>query len=289
MSLQLLKYWKCYLYAFYIELFHPNSKIVLYAKSLDKVNNNWGDDIGEQLLSFISTSPIVFYRYSLIGRYIRKKPHYLIVGSIIPQFSKSDSIIWGSGVGESGYHLKNKPAKVLAVRGPLSRQYLLDRGVDCPKVYGDPALLFPLYYNPVKIKKKYKIGFIPHVLDITEELIKYIDSLGDEVVLIEVNNYGCWNDFIDKILQCEMIFSSSLHGLIISDAYNVPNIWAEFTHIMGDNGFKFHDYLLSVDKDVSKPLKINGQNIDTLLLYKQKYKKAVINIKDLLECCPFNK
>ena len=40
------------------------------------------------------------------------------------------------------------------------------------------------------------------------------------------------------------IVSSSLHGLICSDAYNIPNLWLdEYKLIEGD--FKFKDYFVS--------------------------------------------
>ena len=48
------------------------------------------------------------------------------------------------------------------------------------------------------------------------------------------------------------IVSSSLHGLIVSDAYKIPNVWIQFyNNIRGDNT-KFYDYFKSVNrKDTS--------------------------------------
>ena len=73
----------------------------------------------------------------------------MCIGSIMDWMTNNESYIWGSGVRDNTNKLKCKPHKVLAVRGPLSRQYLIDNGVDCPPVYGDPALLLPLITPPL--------------------------------------------------------------------------------------------------------------------------------------------
>lgn len=268
-----------------MDLFIKDSYILLYAKSL-KSNNNFGDDISEVIVSFFTSKKILSYRGAYISRFIRKKPNYLIVGSIIPQFTKPDTIIWGSGVGESTHILSNKPQKVLAVRGPLTRKYLLRHGVECPEIYGDPALLFSRYYIP-KINKKYKIGFIPHFLDQTENFFLYMKELGNEVVFINVKKYGTWKNFIDQVCSCDFIFSSSLHGLIIADSFGVPNIWCEFIHEMEDSGFKFRDYLLSVNKARLSPINIMWKSMEELEKLQQFSEKPIIKLDALLAACPF--
>lgn len=72
----------------------------------------------------------------------------MIIGSSLTLLCNSESIVWGAGVIDNAEELLAHPKKVLAVRGPLSRQYLLERGIECPAVYGDPALLVPKVYNP---------------------------------------------------------------------------------------------------------------------------------------------
>jgi hypothetical protein len=70
------------------------------------------------------------------------------------------------------------------------------------------------------------------------------------VFVINLNNDNV-EAVIDEILSCEKTISSSLHGLIISDTYNIPNKWVKFNDkIMGDDT-KFYDYFQSVErKDV---------------------------------------
>ena len=55
------------------------------------------------------------------------------------------------------------------------------------------------------------------------------------------------NEVIDKICSCENIISSSLHGLVISDSYNIPNCLFVSRESMlaihhNQGAFKFKDY-----------------------------------------------
>ena len=70
---------------------------------------------------------------------------FLAIGSIVNYAEEGDTL-WGTGVNgkyskNSDYHFTS--LDVRAVRGPLSRQFLMELGIDCPEVYGDPTLLLP--------------------------------------------------------------------------------------------------------------------------------------------------
>lgn len=184
-----------------------------------------------------------------------------------------------------------KPLEIFSVRGPLTREYFLKKGLDCPAVYGDPALLCPLFYSPV-MKKKYKIGIILHHNDCIEKNYKILSEYSKEdVCLISLDSYDNWKNFIDAVCSCDFILSSSLHGVIIADAYSVPNIWCEFTYHVEDNGLKFRDYYLSVGKDFIEPvLNIDHYiSIDLLLEYRKVWTRNEINLDAIISACPFRK
>lgn len=265
------------------ELFNKKKKIwISYAlPRWKKSNYNWGDDVNSVLVEMISSKVAIPYQYSWF-----KKTHYLCIGSIIQWYSDEDAVIWGSGLLYPVDSMK-LPKQVLAVRGPLTRECLIKCGIPCPPVYGDPALLFPRYYKPT-IEKRYKFGIICHVSEINN--LKNILSLKEECLFINIKKYGTWTHFIDQILSCEMILSSSLHGIIISDAYSIPNIWCQFTDYMAENsGFKFRDYYLSVGKNIDRPYLFSNQlDIEKLeLLIKENWNKPVIDLDLLLRICPF--
>lgn len=113
---------------------------------------NWGDDLNLHLTRELFQKHIIDYNASIIS-WLSHSTNYMFIGSVLHAANKN-TIVWGSGMLSENYPPKNAPQKILAVRGPLTRQQLIERGIDCPEVYGDPALLLPLCYQPV-VKKKY--------------------------------------------------------------------------------------------------------------------------------------
>ena len=113
------------------------------------VHRNWGDDINYFLLKALTRRHISYlYTSSLSMR--KKKDNYLVIGSTITLLTTPQTIIWGAGVIDPNKELTSLPKKILAVRGPLTRKYFLDRGIDCPAIYGDPAMLVKYFTPPQK-------------------------------------------------------------------------------------------------------------------------------------------
>ena len=263
------------------ETIHKNYVIV--STSVKPLKYNWGDDVSIVLCKLVN--PQNRYVPRKYTWNVFKKDDVLCIGSIITWMTTQKSIIWGSGIVYSDRELSAIPKKVLAVRGPLTREYLLKRGIECPEVYGDPALLFPRYYQP-KVEKKYKLGIIPHFRDKSNAIIKDYCS-DDSVLIIDVQNIHPWQKFIDDICSCECIASSSLHGIIISDTYNIPNVWVEFEE--GEHKeFAFRDYMASVGKEEVTPVVFNScMTKDTLINLCKRWKPISIDLDNLLEVCPF--
>lgn len=213
---------------------------------------NFGDDINYHILKQLTGKHLFNYRY-LFSNFI-KEANYLCIGSIIRKWGNKASIIWGSGAMRGDEKMLYKPAKVLAVRGKLTRAWLLENGIECPEIYGDPALLLPRFYKP-HVEKRYKYGVIPHIYDIesdgAQQLIKELDAH-----IIRFDSYDDWHYVIDEICSCEYIISSSLHGLIISDSYGVPNVWVEFSDLVEGAGYKFRDYFSAVGREETSPIQI---------------------------------
>jgi len=162
------------------------------------------------------------------------------IGSIMTAMIPGDTI-WGTGImrdTDMFPHVAN--CKFLAVRGKLTEKIL---GVSVG-VYGDPALLLPLMYQPY-MTKRYKVGTIPHYAEKEEKIFKEAEKIID----VQQN----WKTFINEIVSCKEIVSSSLHGIIIAEAYGIPAIWVKPTDKVAGDGFKFRDYLTGTGRDVREP------------------------------------
>ncbi|MBN4065381.1 polysaccharide pyruvyl transferase family protein [Desulfocapsa sp. AH-315-G09] len=164
--------------------------------------------------------------------------YHIMVGSVM-EYANKHAVIWGTGIMNRKQDVK-KPKKIYAVRGPISRKRMLELGYECPEIYGDPGLLLPKFYDP-PIDKKYAIGVIPHYVDY-EQVKSRIRS--DKVLLIDVMNSV--ETVVDQIKSCKCTVSSSLHGVIVSQAYGIPSVWVQFSDKLAGDGTKYRDYFLSV-------------------------------------------
>jgi len=68
----------------------------------------------------------------------------------------------------------------------------------------------------------------------------------EDIKIINFKVYKDWKFIIKQILSCDFIISESLHGLIIAEAYRIPNIWVTFGDI--DQDFKYEDFFRSIGK-----------------------------------------
>ncbi|MBU1642941.1 polysaccharide pyruvyl transferase family protein [bacterium] len=259
-----------------VDIFYNDEKYlkIFFSKGIQ----NFGDVVTPILIEKLSGKKI---RYIGKPKYF-KNTNLLAIGSILHLASK-DSIVWGSGFMDPEKKCYEKPKKVFAVRGPKTRELLLSQGVQCPEVYGDPALLLPLIYAP-KIIKKYELGIIPHYTDKNNVWLVQFNNL-ENIKIIDVQNKNTLH-FIDDILSCEKIASSSLHGIITADAYGIPSTWIEFSDKV--HGFKFMDYFLSVKRTDTKPLKVTeGTTLDAINSTFYDY-KTDIDLNKLLDSAPFS-
>ena len=243
--------------------------------------NNWGDKLSPIIFEYISGITPMAVNMSFNNH--ENEDVYLIVGSVLEQ-ADACSIIWGPGFIREDHKFKQIPKEICAVRGPLSEKKLVEQGCKCG-VYGDPALLYPRFYTP-KTEKKYKLGIIPHYV---ESGSIFLNKFKNDSDILIINIQDGINEFIDRVCSCELIVSSSLHGIIAADAYKIPSIWIELSSKVIGDGFKFRDYFLSVNRTDLLPLILNKDTELQQLYDKFDDYKIDIDLDKLYDVCPFKK
>ncbi len=204
------------------------------------LTNNFGDMITPYLIEKITGERPIYSE----GKEETGDKVYQVTGSILNHDIKN-CVAWGPGIArfEDGV----PPKTITAVRGPLTAKRAKSCGRGVPDVYGDPALLLPRYYNPNR-EIKYPIGFMPHYVDL-EFVAK---NLAGQAFIIDVTKSV--EEVINDMLSCRFIYSSSLHGLIVADAYGIGNRWTKFSDNIEGDGFKYLDYYESVGlPDINLP------------------------------------
>ena len=285
------RWWRCLANTIY-SLRFARKDVLLVNASMDwhkdrVVHHNFGDDLNYYMLKKLTGKQIFNYRQIWN---VRRFPIYMCIGSILNLYfmSQKNNIVWGSGARDAGLPMNGFPKKICAVRGKLTRAYLQKQGIDCPEVYGDPALLLPFLYRPVR-KKKHRLGIILHFRDKGNKLIcRMVEKAGVKAEVIDIVNYDRWEGVIDRIIECECIASSSLHGLIVADAYKIPNVWIRFGDDTFEGEFKYLDYFSGVGRTTKEPLRItNSTTIGKVLEQCAHYAPIDYDATLLIQSCPF--
>lgn len=199
------------------------------------------ENLGDYL-SWVVTS---HFRETLCsGSVARQKPRTLYaIGSILG-FRCQDAVIWGSGLLNPGKTYLQRLAlsrlDIRSVRGPGTRAELLKIGKECPEVYGDPAILMPRIYQPADTQKRYDTSLILHYTDRADA------DTGLHRIGILTRDY---EGFIDEIVRSKRVISSSLHGVILAEAYGVP---AVLLLQEGKDIFKYLDWYHSTGRTAVK-------------------------------------
>jgi len=237
---------------------------------------NFGDVINLALVQSLSEKTVEWVPNNYA------KDFNMCIGSVL-QLANNNATIWGSGyISEKARSVK-PPKDVRAVRGPLTQRVLTSPGVMCPEVFGDPALLAPTLF-PINAKKKYRLGIIPHFVDKNHPFFQ--QELPDDVAVIDIETDNVF-EFLTQLNECEKIISSSLHGVILGDAYGIPSLRVKFSEKVAGGDFKFNDYFLSVDREIKPNFYITKDMTVSDVLKAEFNYHIDINTSALLSACPF--
>ncbi|WP_253941324.1 polysaccharide pyruvyl transferase family protein [Microbacterium sp. SYP-A9085] len=210
-----------------------------------RVLRNFGDELAPHLFE------------AATGESLRWAPpsHAAIitVGSIIDLYAyhAQGASVWGAGLrrlpaspGE-GRALRARLGRCYAVRGPLTREAL---GLSDECILGDPGILAPeILQGEVPLPTGRPL-VIPHYRAWGSRqgrvVIKEFMRAGFDVVGPNQDPVN----IVRHIRNASAVFGSSLHAIIVADAFGVPASLTTFAEKapLGEPNFKYRDYFQSV-------------------------------------------
>ena len=238
---------------------------------------NFGDALNAVLLPTLLKRPVMFGD--------QNRCELVSIGSLLEVFLHGGSDlrllakriifpklhVWGTGfIAPMNFLVKrpqSKPEtlsrriKIHAVRGKLTKRRIQQiTGDDLSTVTaGDPGLLSDVLLDGAYPKKSYRLGVVPHYIDNDDYSIRRIVSEVDHSLLINVLDDPL--KVVHKIACCEVVLSSSLHGLIAADSLGVPNIRMICSDKIIGGDYKYDDYYTSLDVSEHKRIDVRKQKV----------------------------
>ena len=201
----------------------------------DIARRNFGDYLSPLLVEMLSGKPVIYAPVH--------KADMMAIGSIMPRLAKARRFllprrlhVWGAGTDAPGLSFSSRHF-YHAVRGVRTLEQIA--GLKSAPALGDPGLLVSQWWGGrVKPEKRYRLGLIPHYVDRENPLIREV-AQKKGVCLIDV--FDPIEEVLRQVQSCDYVMSSSMHGLIVADAFGIPNRRLILSQgLISD--FKFSDY-----------------------------------------------
>jgi len=204
---------------------------------------NLGDALSALTISIIADTPI-------LRRNFDSREDRLVGVGTIGQAQRNGTVrFWGTGIDATRNAFD--PAKAsfalppdtrfhaYGLRGPRSAATLRTQGIAVPAIYGDPVWYLPRFTPTPTPEKQWELGVILHITELDQTtpdglpraaLTRYgiPPDLHGQIKIINTftpNSTQGLFDKIDEIRACKCIASTSFHGLVIAEAFQIPCIW----------------------------------------------------------------
>lgn len=215
----------------------------------DPTRCNFGDYLSPLIVEMVSGKKVI---YAPI-----EKADMIAIGTILSRENKAKRFflphrlhVWGSGTDNLERRFSSRH-HYHAVRGAITLQL-----IDQPKnpvdiALGDPGLLAARWWDGrIKPVKKYSVGLVPHYVDQSSpEMLAAASKPGFRVIDV----FSPVEEVLRSIQECHFILSSSLHGLIMADAFGIPNRRMRLSdRVLSDT--KFEDYYSAFSLDEPQPI-----------------------------------
>jgi len=152
--------------------------------------------------------------------------------------------VWGSGFIKPGTNNTLDNLFFTAVRGESTRKRISEANLPL----GDPGLLVSRAIDKSTFTSD-KIGLLAHYADSELPIVQQAKA-DERFILIDPLSNPI--QVAKEISECKLVLSSSLHGLIFSDSYSIPNAWIRISDNLTGGAYKFEDYYSATDRPINK-------------------------------------
>ena len=218
--------------------------------------NNVGDRLNPYLIRELFGLPV-----HLEVRPDRRR--LIAIGSFI-EAANELSDVWGTGaIGATSTIPSLRSEMIHALRGKHTHKRLRENGLvlaDMP--LGEPGFLVSLLRDYFDHRKQYRIGIAAHYVD---RLHPWVQKLLADPGVVDLNVHRPVEEFLARLAECETVVSSSLHGLVLAEAFGIPNVWVQLSDKVVGDGFKFRDWFSLADHPQTEPISPVDGNLDELV------------------------
>jgi pyruvyltransferase len=263
-----------------VELVHWNPRRALIRGPLGRRllpygprRNNFGDLLGpivvKRLLATRGIDPASASGPASPSGSPARQARLLTVGSVM-HFAHDGDTVWGTGVnGKMAPEQHDfESLDVRAVRGPVTREFLEQRGIRAPAIYGDPALLLadldPRLREWAAVKE-FDVAIVPNMHDFPSVLAELTDEGRADSV---VDPRSPVDTVLERIARSRLVVGSSLHGIVIAESLGIPArlVAPSAAAAFGESPFKYDDYYAGTGRagayrpaaDVAEALELGG-------------------------------
>lgn len=218
--------------------YSPEIKLVWYD---NPKHENFGDWLSPYLINKVSKQTVIhipdYENYD--------KAHIVGIGSIASAINQYSHVL-GSGIASLNEDI-NINAHFHFIRGPYTRQRIIDQGGPKVEQMGDMGYMVSRVYKPIGLQKEIDILFVRHIAHQSLNLI-----LPDSAVEYSINasDPKSIEELINNIVRAKIVVTSALHCFIVCKSYNVPVALVNFKNslqaVPGD-GVKYKDALEGVN------------------------------------------
>ncbi len=209
---------------------------------------NFGDALSHLVVAHVSGREVVQARPRQAELFALGSLMHVIAKHWTDDVTGDGPFLWGTGLLNPFYRkdfLAN--VRVRLLRGPVSAAFLRLKMSE----FGDPGLLAPEAVGPVP-ERRDRVVILPHHSQMADPRFVAMVEADPALHLVDVRQDPV--TVCREIASAAHVFSASLHGLIVADAYGVANTWMDPDT---QGRLKYHDYAASIGRDLIAPVEID--------------------------------